>query len=553
MNIFIGGAWPYANGSLHLGHIAALLPGDVLARYYRLKGEDVLYVSGSDCHGTPIALQAQKGNISPREITDKFHNQFVKCFKKLGFSYDLYTRTDSEFHHREVQEIFLELFKKNYIKTKKNKQLFCRECQQFLPDRYIEGTCPQCGELARGDQCDYCSRLIDPLELKKRKCQLCGEKPVVKESEQFYLTLSIFQKELEEYLSQAGNWRENAVKLTNRYLEEGLQERAVTRDLSWGIDIPLPGNENKKIYVWMDAVLGYFTASKKWARESGASWQQFWKKDNEQIKSYYIHGKDNIPFHSLILPALLLGLDDLKLPDHIISSEYLTIEGQKLSTSRNWAIWLPEIIDRYHPDSIRYFLIKNGPEKRDSDFSWEAFINSHNGELLGAFGNFVNRTLVFVEKYFSGRIPEGNVEEEIKLEIKELYATVGSKIATGKFKKALQDIFAFIRKANKYFDGEEPWITRKEERKKCRDTIFTCVQIIVNLADLLEPFLPFSAEKTRQFLNFERGNWEYETIKAGTEIGELEKLFARIDKEEIKKERKKLRKRARERAIEKYN
>ena len=546
MNVLIGGAWPYANGSLHLGHISALLPGDVLARYYRLKGEEVLYVSGSDCHGTPIALEAQKEDISPRQITDKYHNQFVDCFRKLGFSYDLYTRTDSEFHHRAVQNIFSGLYEKDLIKKQKEKQLYCQQCEQFLPDRYIEGTCPECGELARGDQCDFCSRLIEPLELKSRQCQLCGATPVVKESEQFYLTLSQLQQELAEYFSGAKNWRENAVKLTRRYLKEGLQDRAVTRDLSWGIDVPLSGYENKKIYVWMDAVLGYLTASQKWARENNENWQQFWKKEKNQVKSYYVHGKDNIPFHSLILPALLLGQDNLQLPDHIISSEYLTIEGKKLSTSRNWAIWVPEIIDRYHPDSIRYFLLKNGPETRDSNFSWDAFINSHNGELLGAYGNFVNRTLVFVEKYYSGRVPEGKVDEKMIKQIKNLYDSAGRKIESGEFKTALQKIFAFVRQANKYFDREEPWLTRKEDQQKCRNTIYTCVQIIVNLANLLEPFIPFSVGKIRKFLNSVPEKWEYQSINSGTEIGEPEKLFDRIEKDRIKKERQRLQEKAEE-------
>ena len=544
MSIFIGGAWPYANGSLHLGHLASLLPGDILARYYRLKGEDVLYVSGSDCHGTPIALQATKEEIDPKKITDKYHNQFKESFEKLGFTYDYYSRTDQNFHHQFVQDIFIKLKEKGYIYKKETEQIYCEDCKQFLPDRYVEGVCSECGKTARGDQCDYCSNLIEPLELEERECKLCGGEPIVKTTEHFYFALSSFAEELKKYLSEKGNnWRDNAVELTERYINEGLPDRAVTRDLDWGIEVPLEGFKHKKIYVWMEAVLGYLSASKQWAEEKSTSddWEKFWR--NEDITSYYIHGKDNIPFHSLILPALLKGIDDkLHLPDRIISSEYLMIEGKKLSTSRNWAVWVPYILKNYHPDSIRYYLSINGPEKRDCNFSWSEFIHSHNGELLGAYGNLVNRVLVFIEKKYSGQIPEGTVDKDIKAKILKLYSKVGKQIEDGNFKKSLEDIFSFIRSINKYFDSEEPWVTVKEDQERCRSTIYNCVLVIANLSTLLDPFLPFSSQKVREFLSLTESkcNWGYTEVQKGKEIGNIDTLFDRIDKSRIEKERKRL-------------
>ncbi|MFP4015870.1 MAG: methionine--tRNA ligase [Halanaerobiales bacterium] len=547
MTVFIGGAWPYANGSLHLGHVASLLPGDILARYYRQKGEEVLYVSGSDCHGTPISLRAQQENRTAADIAEQYHSEFVESFERLGFSYDKYIKTDNHDHHQIVKEVFLELLDKGYIYKKEIEQLYCPECKQFLPDRYVEGVCPQCGEEARGDQCDNCSQLLDPVELLEKSCKLCGSEPVQKASEHFYLALSKFSDELNEYINRNKvHWRDNAIKLSQRYLDEGLRDRAVSRDLPWGIDVPLKGYENKKIYVWMEAVLGYYTASKLWAKETNEDESKYWHESendggHDGVKSYYVHGKDNIPFHTLILPALLMGIGNLKLPKYIVSSEYLTIEGKQLSTSRNWAIWADDVLDRYDPDSIRYYLIINGPERRDSNFSWQEFIHSHNGELLGAYGNLVNRTLVFVEKYFSGQIPDGKLDSDIHNSLLKLYEVLGYKIENAEFKNALEDIFDFIRTANKYFDTEEPWLTRKEDIDKCKDTIFTCVQIIANLSNILAPFLPFSSKKIRRFLGItgsNKGDWSIITVDSGSEISETDILFERIDTKTIEEERK---------------
>lgn len=538
MNIFIGGAWPYANGSLHIGHIAALLPGDVIARYFRAKGEEVLYVSGSDCHGTPISIRAKRENISPREITDKYHNEFKYCFEKLGFSYDIYSRTDDEYHKKEVQNIIKILYDNDLIYEKEVEQLFCKECNQFLADRFIEGVCPVCKNLARGDQCDACSTILEPLELKERKCKLCGSEPVVKNVKQLFFRLSNFEKEIRDALNKnRKDWRINAVNNTERYLNEGLQDRAISRELSWGIDIPIKGYEDKKVYVWVDAVLGYFTLSKKWGLENPKDWKRFW--DDEAI-SYYIHGKDNIPFHTIILPSLLKGVDIDKFPNNIVSSEYVTLEGKKISTSNNWAVWVPDIIEKYNIDSLRYFFIINGPEKRDTDFSWREFVNKNNGELLGVYGNLVNRTLVFLKKYFNSEVPKGQLNSKIKEDIDTLYKEIGILIEGGNLKISVEKIFDFTRSINKYFDDTAPWITINTNKIKCTDTIYNCLVAIVNIANLLHPFLPFSSAKIKEWLNCNSNTWEYIEIEIGNRIKEFDILFERLDKSIIDEELSKL-------------
>lgn len=538
MNILIGGAWPYANGSLHIGHIAALIPGDVIARYYRLKGENVLYVSGSDCHGTPIAIRAKNEGVAPKIIADKYHEEFKTCFDKLNFSYDYYSRTDDKYHKEEVQKIIKELYNNRLIYEKEIEQVYCDHCNQFLPDRYVEGICPHCNNVSRGDQCDNCSSLLDPLELSERRCKLCGNEPVVKYSKQLYFALSRFEDEIKEALKIVkDNWRLNAVNNTERYLNEGLKDRAISRDLSLGIDVPIEGFEDKKIYVWIDAVLGYFTVSKKWGEENNKDWSEFW---NSKSISYYIHGKDNIPFHSIILPALLSGVGYKNFPDKIVSSEYVTLEGKKISTSNNWAVWVPDIIKRYNSDLLRYFFITNGPEKRDTDFSWRELINKNNGELLGAYGNLVNRTLVFVKKYFNNTIPNGEVNKETKEQIEKLYENVGEFIEKGNLKIAVDDIFEFIRSINKCFDEEKPWITVNSNILDCSNTIYKCLFCIINIANLLQPFLPDSSEKIKGWLGNNTNKWECINLKTGAVIGEFQILFERLDKKLVDEELDKL-------------
>lgn len=540
MNILIGGAWPYANGSLHIGHVAALLPGDVIARYYRAKGDNVLYVSGSDCHGTPISIRAKQEGVSPEVITNKYHKEFEECFKKLNFSYDLYGRTDDEFHKKAVQEIILLLYKNELIYEKDVEQIYCEHCNQFLPDRYVEGICPKCNSKARGDQCDICGSILDPLELLERNCKLCGEAPSVKSNKQLYFALSKFQDIFEEHIKNVDeNWKLNAINSTKRYLQEGLCDRAISRDLSWGIDIPIEGFKDKKVYVWIDAVLGYFTMSQKWALENNKSYEDFWKEDSV---SYYIHGKDNIPFHSIILPALINGIGIRKFSDNMISSEYVTLEGKKISTSNDWALWIPDLLSRYDADVLRYFFLINAPEKRDTDFSWREFVNRNNGELLGAYGNLVNRTLVFAKKFFDNRVPAGEIDNIIETGIAELYNTVGDLVEQGNLKYALEKIFEFIRSVNKYFDEKTPWLTIKDNHRECEDTIYNCIYSIANIANLLQPFLPESSVQIKSWLRLEENRWEKLDVIPNTELGEVTVLFERLDKAVVEEELERLNK-----------
>lgn len=543
MTIFIGGAWPYANGSLHLGHIAALLPGDILARHYRQKGEKVLYVSGSDCNGTPISIRANQENTTTEAIANRYHKEFTESFSKLGFTYDLYTRTDAEHHHKSVQEIFLKLLENGYLYKKTIEQAYCETDQQFLSDRFVEGLCPNCGAKARGDQCDHCSAILDPLDLLEKRCKICGNQPTIKETEHFYFSLSHFQKRLEalvEEAEQENRWRGNAIALTSRYLKDGVPDRAATRDLPNGVDVPIPGFDGKKIYVWIEAVAGYLTASKEWAKQYNEKIEDFW---NKETTSYYIHGKDNIPFHSIIWPSILMGTDNPVLPTHIISNEYLTLEKRKISTSQNWAVWVPDMLERYDADSIRYFLTINAPENRDTDFSWREFIYSHNSELLGAYGNFVNRTLKFIEKSYASTSPLGKIESETKVKVEVLYKEVGCLLRKGQFKKPLEQIFEFVRYANKYFDELKPWIQIKEDKPSCDKTMANCVYIIANLAQLLNPFLPFSSEKIKVMLGLEELKWEEIEILSFP-LREIKPLFERIDVGRIEEELERLTKEA---------
>jgi methionyl-tRNA synthetase len=535
MSIFIGGAWAYANGSLHLGHIAGLLPGDILARYYRLKGEKVLYVSGSDCNGTPITVRAKQEGVSPNVIADRYHKEFEDCFSKLGFSYDTYTRTDTEHHHKIVQEIFLELLEKGLIYKKEIEQTYCEHCQQFLPDRYVEGICPVCKDPSRGDQCDNCSTILEPLELLERKCKICEYEPTTKFTEHFYFSLSSFQDVLENYTQEAADkklWRENAISLTKRYLKEGLQDRAVSRDLPIGVSVPVAGYEDKKIYVWIEAVSGYYSASKLWAKETDRDNSIFW---NSSAQSYYVHGKDNIPFHSVIWAGILSGLGKEPLPTHIVSNEYLTLEKKKLSTSKNWAVWVPDILERYQPDSIRYFLTINAPENRDADFSWKEFVYSHNSELLGAYGNLVNRTLKFIEKSFDGVIPEKEVTPYIQDRVNHLYDEVSHCIETSSFKQGLEMVFELVRFSNKYFDEQQPWKQIKDDTESCKHTLADCVYLIANLAHILTPFLPFSSEMVKEMLNAKETEWRAFVVKS-QHLSKVEPLFERIDPLKIEEE-----------------
>lgn len=537
MKILIGNAWIYANGSMHIGHLAGLLPGDVIARYYRAKDEEVYFVSGSDCHGTPVALRAKQENKSPREISDYYHEEFCDCFNKLGFSYDHYGKTSSDEHISFVLDFHREMYSGGYIYEKEAPQAYCARCETALADRFVVGKCPSCKEKARGDQCDVCGTVLESESLIDPTCSVCGDRLIIRSTKHLFIAVSKLEKELTEFINARPHWRKNAIAFSRRYVDEGLRDRAVTRDLDWGIDVPKEGYEDKKIYIWAENVLGYLSMSKASACERGTSYSDLWGGD---ARHYYIHGKDNIPFHTIILPSLMLANGGKwRLPDDIISSEHLTLEGRKISTSQNWAIWVKDIADRYDPDSIRYFLIANGPEKRDTDFSWREFVFSHNGELLGAYGNFVNRTLMFIYKYFDAAVPYGKNDQHVFLKIGESFPTVGAMIENGDLKEAIDTIFSLTRFGNKYFDERKPWETRNTDIYSCNDTIFNCVQIIANLAVLLEPFLPFSSAKIRKWLALD-SLWTQKSVSGGFLIPEPEILFSRLDKKIIEEELEKL-------------
>ena len=536
-NILIGGAWPYANGSLHIGHIAGLLPGDVLARYHRAAGDNVYFVSGSDCHGTPVALRAKQEKRTPQEVSDFYHEEFAECFEKLGFSYDVYTKTSSEEHKKFVRKFHKKLYESNYVYEKEAPQAYCEGCAAFLADRFVLGKCPKCGKDTRGDQCDACGTVLESENLAEPICAVCGKSISFKNTKHLFIAITKLQAELKALVDSHPEWRKNAIAFTNKYIDEGLRDRALTRDLEWGIKVPKEGYENKTIYIWAENVLGYLSASKTAAELRGADFHELWGKE---AKHYYVHGKDNIPFHTIILPSLLLGNgENWHLPDQIVSSEYMTLEGRKISTSQDYAIWVKDLLNNYEADSIRYFFLANGPEKKDADFSWREYVHSHNGELLGAYGNFVNRSLAFIVKFFDGIIPKGTGNPSINNQIDELFVSIGRQIENGSFKDAITKIFDFVRYANKFFDIEQPWITRTTDVKTCENTLYQCVQIIANLAVLLFPFLPFSSEKVCKWLGI-NNKWEKQSVSAGYLLPEVEILFQRIDKKVIETETEKL-------------
>ena len=537
MNILIAGAWPYANGSLHIGHIASLLPGDILARYYRAKGDQVFYVSGSDCYGTPVSIRSKQEGKSPEEISDSYHEEFDWVFSKLGFSYDRYGKTSEDIHKNFVQKFHRELYEHGYIEEREVPQAFCSHCNTAVADRYVLGICPHCSTPTRADQCDHCQSVLETEVLLEPTCSVCQHPINFRTTKHLFIKISAFAQEIKHLVNSHPNWRKNATAFTNRYINEGLRDRAITRSLDWGIDVPKEGYEDKKIYIWAENVLGYLSQSYELCKQRGVDFHELWSDDS---RHYYVHGKDNIPFHTIILPALLLAHGEgYHLPDDIISSEYVTLEGAKISTSKNWAIWGKDLLDTYDPDSIRYFFTANAPEKRDIDFSWREFFNNHNGELLGAYGNFVNRNLAFIQKYFDGKVPAGTLNFKIQTDIKNLYTTVGEKIEAGELKEALEEIFAFIRFSNRYFDSEQPWKTKVEQPEQCKDTLFTCVQIIANLSVLLQPFLPNSSEKLINWFGLS-AEWHPQYVVGSYQLPETSILFERLDPSIIEIERAKL-------------
>lgn len=525
-NILIGGAWPYANNSLHLGHLAGLISGDILARYHRINGDNVLYVSGTDCHGTPITERAKKEGRTPKEIADQYHEEFSKTFQAMDFSYDLYSKTETEYHAKKVQEIFKKLYDNGYIYEKIEPQAYCEKCNKFLQDREIQIKCPECGEITKADQCDNCGHTPSVEELKDGVCLVCGSKAVEKDNKNLYFALSKFQDIIQANTDKCKQfWRVNARNETEKYLKQGLKDRAVTRDLDWGIEIPLPGYESKRMYVWIEAVLGYLTDTMKLAEEREFNWEDFWKEGHNN-KIYMCHGKDNIVFHSIIFNGLLAGLEDnFHLVDIIVSTEYLNINDEKISKSKGNGITALEMLEKYNTDSLRFHIINNGPEKKDTNFTIEEFERTHNNEILNKFGNLVNRTLRFKELT---QIPDGKLDEQAKVEIEKTYKEVSNLIENLEFRAATQKVMDLVEYANKFYDENKPWIQKKEDIEGFNNTIYTCAVIIANLSNLFEPFMPKSCKKIREYLKIQNPQWNFTTIEDDIKLENIEPLFNRI-------------------------
>ncbi len=542
-------AWPYANGPLHLGHIAgAYLPADIFARYHRLKGNDVLMVSGSDMHGTPITISAEKEKTTPEAVATRNHEGFLESWRKLGISFDLFTSTHTSNHTQVVHDIFTTLLKQGHIFKDTMPSPYCPSCQRTLPDRYTEGECPYChSPRARGDQCDDCGKTLNPSELIGLRCGICSGTPEIRTSEHFFLKLSAFSDRLEAWAKTQTQWRPNVLSFTMRYINEGLRDRAITRDLEWGVPLPLEGFDDKRIYVWFEAVIGYLSASKQWAQQTDDpdSWRSFWEND---ARSYYFIGKDNIPFHTLIWPAMLMGYGGLNLPYNVPANEFLTLEGHKLSTSRNWAVWLPDYLQNYDPDPLRYILSINMPETGDTDFSWREFVRRNNDELVATYGNLVNRVLSFTFKNFDGHVPslkETDVADNALLaKARETLQNVGGPISDCHFKEGIKAAFVLAQEANRYLDEKAPWKVIKQDREAAGHILGVTIGAISCLKTVLYPYLPFSSEKLHYLLgyggNIADGGWDFEFPMAGQALSKPEPLFTKLDESVIDMETSKL-------------
>ena len=535
-NIFIGGAWPYANYYLHVGHLAALLPGDILAKYYRGNGDNVIYVSGSDCHGTPITERARKENVSPEEIATHYHEEFVKTFNNLGFEYDEYSSTMTEHHKTYVQEQFKRMLDNGYIYEKEELQDYCEKCNAFLSDREIVGKCPHCGGKSTGDQCEICGDSLDSSEVLDKHCKTCGTKTIMKKNKHLYFKLPVFQKELQELIdNNRTKWRKNALGEAQKYIDMGLVDRAATRQLDWGVPVPVPGYEDKRIYVWIEAVLGYLSVGAEVAEKRNINFDEYMSKDNPNTKSYYIHGKDNIPFHTTIYPALILAIkNNYNLPDYIISSAYVNLDNEKMSKSKGNLITANELLEMFDSDTIRFYFSFKGPETNDMNCSLSDIIQTHNKFLVGILGNFVNRNLSFINKKFEGKITEATIDENIIEETKKKYKEVGEYFEKGEIRNAVNQIFEYISLANKYYDSNQPWIQVKEDIDSFNNTTYTCVYMMANIANLIAPILPHASTKIKDMLNLKEYKWEEEVIKGDYQINNLQVLYDRIDEKILK-------------------
>lgn len=535
-------ALPYANGPVHIGHLAGCyLPADIYVRYLRLKNKDVKFICGSDEHGVPITIKAKKEGITPQQVVDKYHKIMGDAFNGFGISFDIYSRTSSKTHHETASEFFKTLYDKGVFKEEVTEQYFDEKANQFLADRYIVGTCPKCAnENAYGDQCEKCGSTLNATDLINPRSTLSGEKPVLKKTKNWFLPLDTMQPQIEAYIDSHKEWKANVFGQCKSWLNAGLQPRAMTRDLDWGVKVPVAGAEGKVLYVWFDAPIGYISATKDLF--GNAEWEKYWK--DKETKLVHFIGKDNIVFHCIIFPAMLMAEGSYILPENVPANEFLNLEGDKISTSRNWAVWLHEYLLEFKDkqDTLRYTLCANAPETKDNDFTWKDFQAKNNNELVAVLGNFINRTLVLTHKYYDGKVPSAleYTKNDILLleEISKFPEKIAASIEQYRFREALGELMNLARLGNKYLADNEPWILIKTDEKRVQTIMSISLQIAANLAVLMEPFLPFTSKKLSHMLNLNTGlKWNdaarTDLLLAGHQINQASLLFEKIEDDAI--------------------
>jgi len=556
--ILVTSALLYANGPVHLGHLAgAYLPADIYVRYHRLKGNDIIYICGSDEHGVPIMLRARSEGISPQKVVDFYHENIKTSFAALGINFDYYGRTSSQTHHQTSQDFFRTLAKKNILIHKTEKQLFDPEAKIFLADRFVRGTCPKCEyKDAYGDQCESCGSSLSPTDLIDPRSVVTDARPILKETTHWYLPLEEFQDNLENWIKKHSNWKSNVLGQIQSWFNDGLRDRAVTRDLPWGVPVPADSSDGtdvsrKVLYVWFDAPIGYISATKEWAELQGnpGLWKKYWQ--DQETKLVHFIGKDNIVFHCLIFPSMLMAHEKFVLPYNVPANEFLNLEGNKLSTSRNYAVWLDDYLEKFPPDNLRYVLASIAPETKDSDFTWKDFQNRSNFELADILGNFIHRTITFVEKYFEGKVPKPGTFDILDLQACEIMVKtpihVGECLEKFETRQAIRSMMDLARFANKYFNDQEPWKTRRNNPEKCATTLYLSLEFSRALAVVMSPFLPFSAQKIWEMLNLqgdvEEQNWSKigeRSLVPDDTLNKAQVLFPKIEDEIIEEETKKL-------------
>ena len=588
--VLVAVAWPYGNSQIHAGNlVGSYLPADIFARYNRLKGNRVLMVSGTDSHGTPITVRAEAEGVEPEVVYQRFHRGFLELFQKMGLTYDLFTSTHTENHFKVSQAMFHALLENGFMYKETQKQWFSPAQNRFLPDRYVEGTCYICGyENARSDQCDQCGNLLDPTQLKNPRTKIDGSIPELRATEHFFLDLGTLQDDIAEFLkARESYWRPNVLRQSLGQIEsEGLRGRPITRDLEWGIPVPVEGWEGKCLYVWFEAVIGYLSASIEWSKIHGQpnAWRDWWK--NQDAKTLYFIGKDNIPFHAIIWPAELAGADGafdkyfgegkeepFVLPYDVPANEFLNLEGKKISGSRNWAVWGLDFLTRYDPDPLRYYLTSVMPETRDADWDWEEFYNRNNNELVATWGNLANRVLSFAYKYWEGVVPDpgelSNADTDLLEEVEKGFETVGAEIAAVRLRAALDEAMRLASEVNKYLDTSAPWKAIKEDKAAAARSIFVAMKAIDSLKMLFAPFLPFTSQKLHTYLGYEDqlfgeqytkqfedsvsnhsallydpqkagGKWAPSDLQPGAKFLKPEPLFVKLDRSIVEEERARL-------------